>query len=128
MNSASIAGRITRNIELKTTASGKSVIDTNVAVRRTQEETDFINVQIWGNLADVVSRYCRKGQFVAIDGKIRVSEYTDRDGNKRTYTYVLADSVDFDFGNTNNATRTEDTSVFEDEMADVLEGDDDLPF
>lgn len=129
MNSVCIAGRLTRNIELRTTSTGRSVIDTNVAVRRTENETDFVDIEIWGTLADVVAKYCGKGQFITVQGKLRVSSFTDKEGKKRIKTYVLADSIDFaGAGQGTERKDTEENDIFAEELADVMATDDELPF
>lgn len=125
MNSVSIAGRITRDLELKTTTTGKSVINTNVAVRRNETETDFVNIEVWGTTAEALIKFCKKGSFIAVQGKLRVNSFTGNDGNKKTFTYVAADSVDFVSPPTTNESTH---SIADDAFADILQTDDDLPF
>ena len=60
-----------------------------------EKQTDFINIVTWRSTAEFVSRYFRKGQLVAVQGSIQTSQYTDRDGNKRTAFDVVADNVFF---------------------------------
>jgi len=94
-------GRLTADPELKSTQSGVSVCSFRIAVDRTyqpkgqEKQTDFINIVTWRGTAEFVSRYFRKGQLVAVQGSIQTSQYTDRDGNKRTAFDVVADNVFF---------------------------------
>lgn len=101
LNSVCLMGRLTADPELKSTQSGVSVCSFRIAVDRTyqpkgqEKQTDFINIVTWRGTAEFVSRYFRKGQLVAVQGSIQTSQYTDRDGNKRTAFYVVADNVFF---------------------------------
>lgn len=101
LNSVCLMGRLTADPELKSTQSGVSVCNFRIAVDRTyqpkgqEKQTDFINIVTWRGTAEFVSRYFRKGQLVAVQGSIQTSQYTDRDGNKRTTFDVVADNVFF---------------------------------
>ena len=101
LNSVCLMGRLTADPELKSTQSGGSVCSFRIAVDRTytpkgqEKQTDFINIVTWRSTAEFVSRYFRKGQLVAVQGSIQTSQYTDRDGNKRTTFDVVADNVFF---------------------------------
>ena len=101
LNSVCLMGRLTADPELKSTQSGVSVCSFRIAVDRTytpkgqEKQTDFINIVTWRSTAEFVSRYFRKGQLVAVQGSIQTSQYTDRDGNKRTTFDVVADNVFF---------------------------------
>ena len=101
LNRVCLMGRLTADPELKSTQSGVSVCSFRIAVDRTyqpkgqEKQTDFINIVTWRGTAEFVSRYFRKGQLVAVQGSIQTSQYTDRDGNKRTAFDVVADNVFF---------------------------------
>ena len=101
LNSVCLMGRLVADPELRQTPSGVSVCSFRIAVDRTyqpqgqEKQTDFINIVTWRGTAEFVSRYFRKGQLVAVQGSIQTSQYTDRDGNKRTAFDVVADNVFF---------------------------------
>ena len=102
LNKAIIMGRLTRDPEIKTTQSGLSVCSFSVACDRdivskgsTERETDFINVTAWRSTADFIGKYFYKGRMIVVVGRIQVRNYTDKDGNKRTATEIVADSVYF---------------------------------
>ncbi len=59
------------------------------------DHTEWHNVACFGKTAENVSRFCRKGKQVYVEGKIRTSKYQDRDGNDRWATEVVADNVRF---------------------------------
>lgn len=98
MNSVKLSGRLTRDPELKQTPAGVPVASFSLAVDRkfNREEADFIPITAWRKTAEFVAKYFHKGQRVIIsEGRIRVTPYTDRDGNKRTRFDVVADEVEF---------------------------------
>lgn len=97
MNHVILLGRTTSDIELKTTPSGKSVVNFTLAVKRkyNNQETDFINCIAWENTAVFLSKYIQKGQMIAVDGFIQVRGYTDKEGNKRHVTEVIVNNVYF---------------------------------
>lgn len=128
MNSVNIAGNLTRDLELKTTTTGRSVLNTNVAVRRTDDHTDYIDVEIWGKTAEVVNKYCRKGDFVAIKGTLKVDSYTDNEGRNRKKFVVVADTCDFVTRNKVATPSEEPSGIVEDELSDIFATDDELPF
>ncbi len=88
-------GRISTNLELRQTNSGKSVVKFNLAINRYGDGVDFIPVQVWGTQAENLVQYQQKGNQLAIEGSIRIDSYTDSEGNNRYSTYVLAQNVQF---------------------------------
>lgn len=93
-----LSGRLTRDPELKQTQAGVPVASFGLAVDRkfNRDEADFIPITAWRKTAEFVAKYFHKGQRVIIsEGRIRVTPYTDRDGNKRTRFEVVADEVEF---------------------------------
>ena len=94
MNNVCLVGRLTKDPELKTTESGKSVTSFCVAVNR-KENTDFIDCVAWGKTAEFITRYFQKGKEIGIVGEIRTRTYTANDGKNRKVTEVLASNVSF---------------------------------
>lgn len=89
-------GNITRNLELKYTTTNKAIIETCIAIKRGfTDETDFINIQVWGKQAENLAKYCGKGSKIAIDGELRIDSFDGRDGKKVYKTYILVGSVEF---------------------------------
>lgn len=89
-------GNITRNLELKYTTTNKAMLETNIAIKRGfTDETDFINIQVWGKQAENLAKYCGKGSKIAIDGELRIDSFDGRDGKKVYKTYILVGSVEF---------------------------------
>ena len=89
-------GNITRNLELKYTTTNKAILETNIAIKRGfTDETDFINIQVWGKQAENLAKYCGKGSKIAIEGELRVDSFDGRDGKKVYKTYIYVNSVEF---------------------------------
>lgn len=96
MNTVNLTGRITKDLETKYTNNNKTVCEFSLAVNRVgQEQTDFINCQIWGTQAENLSKYQGKGSLVGIVGSLRVDAYKDKDNNNRYKTYVLVNNVEY---------------------------------
>ena len=101
LNTVLLAGHIVADPELKQTTSGVSVCSFTLAVNRRKAEgeaapkTDFITVVAWRKTAEVVAQYFRKGSAICVSGRIEVRSYTDREGNKRNVTEVIAGEAYF---------------------------------
>ena len=84
MNSVSLLGRLCREIEVRQTPNGTRVISNTIAVDGVGDHTDFIPVVFWGQTAEFVGKYFRKGSRIAVTGRIQSREYEDKQGNRRT--------------------------------------------
>lgn len=94
-------GRLTRDPELRHTQSGTPVTSFSLAVDRGytpkdgEKQTDFIDVVVWRQTAEFVSKYFVRGQMCALTGRLQIRDWTDKDGNKRRSAEVIADNVYF---------------------------------
>lgn len=100
LNRAILMGRLVTEPDFRETQSGTPMVRFTLAVDRDysqgdERQTDFLDIQAWRKTAEFVSKYFHKGQLVAVQGSIQVSNYTDRDGNKRRSWNVVADQVYF---------------------------------
>lgn len=101
LNKVVLMGRLTRDPELKHTQTNTSVTSFTLAVDRgyarpgEEKQTDFIDIVAWRNTAEFVTRYFRKGQLVAVTGRLQVRKWQDNQGNNRTTYEVVADEVFF---------------------------------
>ena len=110
MNKVILIGRLTRDPEMRTTASGMNVTRFTIAVTRTYQDqngergADFINCVAWRKQAENIAKYCVKGTQVAVDGRIQTGSYDAQDGSKRYTTDIICDNVTFlgSKGDTNN--------------------------
>ena len=96
MNSISITGRICHTLEMRTTTTGKNVMNIDLAVKRpfSKDTTDFFSVILWEQKADFIGRYAKKGDMVAVSGMMTTRKYEDANGNKRTAFEIVANDVD----------------------------------
>ena len=95
-----LAGRVTKDIELKVTPTGKSVCSFSLAVERKfvqngEKVTDFINCQLWGKSAETLEKYVKKGMMIGVEGRIQTRKYTNQQGQTVYVTEVVADSFSF---------------------------------
>lgn len=101
LNRITIMGRLTREPELKYTPSNVAVCTITLACERDyaaqgqQREADFIDVVNWRQGAEFVSRYFRKGQLVAVEGRLASRKWTDSAGNNRVSWEIVADRCYF---------------------------------
>lgn len=101
MNSIVISGRVCNDIELKTSAAGKEYTNFTVAVDRERKDADgnkqadFFHVSVFGKSAVFVQTYFHKGDGITIRGRMEFDKYTDKDGNERTGTTLMAERVEF---------------------------------
>ena len=100
LNKVILGGRLTADVELKTTPSGVSVCTFSLAVNRKyskegEQAADFINCVAWRTTAEFISKYFRKGNSICIMGNIQTRSYTDKDGIKRNVTEVIVDEAMF---------------------------------
>lgn len=101
MNKAILIGRLTRDPELRTTPTGRNVCQFSVAVSRTytnangEREADFINCVVWDKQAESLARYQKKGNQIAVEGRIQTRNYDDKDGKRVYVTEILANNISF---------------------------------
>lgn len=101
MNKVVLIGNLVRDPEVRATQSGISVCNFTVAVNRRfkkengEQETDFLNVIAWRQLAELCGKYLAKGRKVAVTGSIQTRQYEAKDGSKRTAWDIVADEVEF---------------------------------
>lgn len=144
MNTVALVGRLTRDPELRTLENlGSSVVRFTLAVdkglskqKRTEMEqagkptADFINCVAWGARADTIAQYVRKGQQLAVSGRIETGSYENDEG-QRVYTTDVNVS-DFTFissqGDTNNAPSSVYTPGDTFDLRDYGIEDNDVPF
>ncbi len=97
MNKVFLKGRLARDVDLRTTTTGKSVAQVSIAVNRWGKDqgADFIPLVIWGQQAETFARYLGKGREVLVEGRMQVRSYDDKNGNKRYATEVIVENFEF---------------------------------
>ncbi|PIR03235.1 MAG: single-stranded DNA-binding protein [Candidatus Magasanikbacteria bacterium CG11_big_fil_rev_8_21_14_0_20_43_7] len=101
LNRATIIGRLTRDPELRTTTTGKSVATLSLATNRVwtdqsgqkQEHAEFHNCVLWGKTADIAAQYLTKGRRVYVEGRLQTRDWVDQSGVKKYRTEIVVDSM-----------------------------------
>ncbi len=107
-NRVILMGRITHDLELRTTQSGINMCSFQIAVDRRYQakgedrKTDFFRVITWRQQAEFVTRYFRKGSMILVEGELQTSSYTDKNGNNVNSVEISADQISFTGEKANN--------------------------
>ena len=144
LNRADIQGRFVRDPELRRTNSGVAVASFTLAVDddysndKGERGASFIPCVAWKQQAEFVQKYFTKGQMAIVSGRIQTRNYTDKDGNKRTATEIVADRVYFceskrdrdedDYARTERAGKQEYQPAGKPVSVEADDGDGELPF
>lgn len=147
INRVVLVGRITKDVDHRVTTSGVSVVSFTLAVNRNftsasgEREADFINCVTWRVSADFMKNYVKKGNLLAVDGRMQTRNYEDNDGRTVYITEVVADSVQLlesrssnqsdNSGQYRNKYEANQSNDAQDELYEStknLIADDDLPF
>jgi len=136
MNKIIVSGRLTKDGELRTTESGKSVYSGSVAVNRNFKnkegnyDADFFNIVYW-NCSDKFAQYLKKGKAVIVEGSLQNRNYEDKEGNKKYITEILAERIEL----TGESKKEESTEPVQEMKAktdyeenEIVLTDADLPF
>ncbi|WP_300911404.1 single-stranded DNA-binding protein [Faecalibaculum rodentium] len=112
MNITNLTGRMTKDIELRTTQSGKTVANFTLAVNRRfksqgQPDADFFRCQAWGKTAEVLHQYTHKGSQIGVTGRLQNRSYENQQGQKVEITEVIVESIDL-LDSRNNGTQPAD--------------------
>ena len=92
MNNVSLIGRLTKDPELKFTPSGKAVCSFSIANNKMKEGVNFFNIVTWGKTAEYVSSYVKKGNRVAIEGRLEQRSWESEQG-KRSTVEIVAERI-----------------------------------
>ncbi|SFH62162.1 single-stranded DNA-binding protein [Pisciglobus halotolerans] len=100
INNVVLIGRLTKDADLRSTQTGKSVANFTLAVNRKykkegQPEADFINCVAWNKTAELLGDYTRKGSQVGVEGNIQTRNYENNEGQRVYMTEVVVQSVTF---------------------------------
>ena len=141
MNKVFISGNLTRDPELRTTQSGRSIARMGIAVRRPfskdKDAVDFFNLQAWERTAEFCSRYLTKGSRVLVEGRMQTYSYEGQDGTKRSGVDIVVDNIEFasskrEGGDSENRRNYDDDSNarknYDDDFSGEDISDDDVPF
>lgn len=95
LNIVAISGRLTKDVEIRTTSTGTEVANATLAVNGYKEDdTSFFDVVFFGKAAEVVSKYSGKGQLLTVSGRLQQRSWDDKEtGKKRSVVEIVASEV-----------------------------------
>ena len=143
MNACVLIGRLTADPDLRYTPSGVAVATFTLAVDRQKQkdkekETDFVSIVVWQKLGELCAQYLKKGRLAAVEGRLQIRQYENKDGQKVKVAEIVANQVQFlDKGESadkqqqqkpQTAAKKYDDDPFADDGQSVDIVDSDLPF
>lgn len=101
-NKVTLMGNLTRDPELRTTPQGSNVASFSLAVNRTwknasgeqQEAVDYIDCNIWGKPAEIITQYMKKGSGILVSGRLQQRSW-EQEGQKRSKVEVVVEDFNF---------------------------------
>ncbi len=116
LNRAEIIGRLGQDVETRYSQDGKCIVNLSVATSEAykdkegnkKELTEWHRVVAFGKLAEIISEHCKKGQLVFLAGKIRTRKWTDKEGQDRYTTEIVANEIKMLSKSDGKAASTED--------------------
>lgn len=102
-NQVILLGNLTRDIEVRFTPGNKAVGNFGIAVNerwkdasgQPKESVTFVDCEAWGKTAEVMSQYLNKGSPVLVTGRLKLDQWEDKDGGKRSKLKVVVDRFEF---------------------------------
>ena len=145
MNSVQLIGRLTKDLDLKYTQTGKAVATGTLAVNRRfknaqgESEADFINIQIWDKGAENLANFTRKGSQIGVNGRIQTRNYENKEGARVYVTEIVVENFTLleskkdgasngQTGQSNNRSSHQPSDPFSSHGESIDISDDDLPF
>lgn len=100
LNQTILMGRLVRDPEVRAVGNGTNAANFTLACERDyakdgQKETDFFDCAAFGKTADFISKYFAKGRMMVVSGRIQTRNWTDKEGNKRKTTEIIANNAYF---------------------------------
>ena len=102
-NKVLLMGNLTRDPDVRTTPSGMKIAKLGLAVNRrfrtrddeAREETTFVDIDAFGNQAEIIERYCQKGSPLFVEGRLRLDQWESNTGEKRSKLSVVLENFQF---------------------------------
>jgi single-strand DNA-binding protein len=128
-------GRITKDIELAYTQDGKAIAKYTIAINGYNDTVDFLNCVTWNKQAENLKKYCGKGSQIAVEGRVSVRNYENKEGKKVYVTEIVTNNIMF-LDSKKDGQATEKTQAIEEQEEDPFQAfgdsieisEDELPF
>lgn len=120
-------GRLTRELELKSSTSGTSYLTNSIACDRKygEKKTDFYQIKAFGKLAEAMNSYLHKGSKIFVEGELQIDEYTNKTGEKKQTTTITVSSWEFAEAKSDKSDNNESKNDFINVPDSIIE---ELPF
>lgn len=134
MNKVILMGRLTKDPEITSTATGTQIARFDIAVdrrfkREGDPDADFFNCNAFGKQAEFVDKYLHKGTKIVISGRVQNNNYTDKNGNKVYGTKIMVEEIEFAESKNANSGNTSSEQTSSSDFLNVPEGlVEELPF
>lgn len=134
LNKIVVMGRLTKDPELRRTGAGVAVTSFTIACDRDfkgqngEKETDFIDITVWRQTAEFVSKYFSKGRVAIVEGRLQIRNW-EKDGVKHRNAEIVADNVYFGDNKGDSKTPAQNFGALNDRMGGFVEIEEEvLPF
>ena len=129
INNVCIAGRAGRDPEMKEFNSGKILAELTMAIQRNKEETDWIDIKLWGKAAETAQKFIKKGMPFGVTGRLQQEKWIDNNGNSRSKIAVHANAIHlFPKGKGEQQETTSNNPAADQDLDSIFAGDDEIPF
>ena len=136
LNKVFLIGNLTRDPELRYTASGTAIASFGMAINRNwksadgekKEEVCFVDVNMFGKRAEVINEHFSKGNAIFIEGRLQYQQWETKDGQKRNDLRVVAEDFQFIGGRSESSTPKQEKLDVENTFGKQDINDEDIPF
>ena len=137
MNKVILAGRLTKDIEMRYTQTGKAIarfilsVNRRVSKDKEKQQADFIPIIVWNKLAEICSKYLTKGSQILVEGHLQIRDYVAQDGKKHYIAEVIAQELEFmgsKVATGNEQLQNQEQNISQEEITQDTATDEEIPF
>lgn len=137
MNKVILVGRLTKDIEMRYTQTGKAIarfilsVNRRVSKDKEKQQADFIPIIVWNKLAEVCSKYLTKGSQILVEGHLQIRDYVAQDGKKHYIAEVIAQELEFMGSKVtagNEQLQNQEQNISQEEITQDTATDEEIPF
>ncbi len=137
MNKVILAGRLTKDIEMRYTQTGKAIarfilsVNRRVSKDKEKQQADFIPIIVWNKLAEICSKYLTKGSQILVEGHLQIRDYVAQDGKKHYIAEVIAQELEFMGSKVtagNEQLQNQEQNISQEEITQDTATDEEIPF
>ena len=95
LNNATLVGRLTKDVEVRKTASQQAISTITLAVNTGKDETNFFECVVIGEKVENLAKYCKKGALIGVTGYLRQRKYTRKDGSQASVVEIVVNNIEY---------------------------------